>query len=151
MKNDLSKVPEEYLIIANRFDMVNEPTRKTTGCRKHLIEVECKDQEKRWLAIQFRKAVKKYITEDLNINIVPPIFGDKYPDLNESYVPRVWVILGNCREDLYQALEKYGEEEFSQYPIRLRIPTRQWVYDNIDEYNHSVDYGAGEASFMVIK
>lgn len=40
MKNLLDEVPEEFIITASRFDPVDEPKRKTTGCRKYLVEVE---------------------------------------------------------------------------------------------------------------
>lgn len=136
-KSDLSKAPEEFVITADRFNQIDESTRKTTGCRKFLIEVENEDQEDRWLVIQFRKSIKKYITEDMAINIVPPIFGDKYPELNPTCVARVIVTLGDCSERLYQALEEYGEDEFADYPIRLHIPSRQYICDHMGE--HSVE------------
>jgi hypothetical protein len=147
MKNDLSKAPDEYIITASRFDAIDEPTRKTTGCRKHMIEVECQDQEDKWLATQFRKAIKKYVTEDMAINIVPPIFGDKYPELNESCVARVVVTLGNCSERLYQALEEHGKAEFAEYPIRLYIPSRQYICEHMGE--HVVKFGAETTRFDV--
>lgn len=149
MKNDLSQVPEEFIITASRFDTVDEPTRKTTGCRKHMIEVECENQEDKWLAIQFRKAIKKYITEDMAINIVPPIFGDKYPELNEPCVARMIVLLGNCSERLYQALERHGKSEFSDYPIRLRIPSRMYICDHMGE--HQVQFGKEMVNFNVVE
>lgn len=149
MKNDLSQVPEEFIITASRFDMVDEPTRKTTGCRKHMIEVECQDQEDKWLAIQFRKAIKKYITEDMEINIVPPVFGDKFPELNEQCVPRVIVTLGNCSERLYQALEEYGLAAFSDYPIRLHIPSRQYICDHMGDYR--IVFGTEKVNFNLSK
>lgn len=139
MKNDLSSVPKEFIITATRFDAVDKPSRKTTGCKKYMVEVECQDQEDHWLVIQFRKAIKKYITEDMGINIVPPIFGDKYPEQNECCCPRVIITLGNCSERLYQALEEYGEAEFAEYPIRLHIPSRKYIYENLRNFNHKVD------------
>lgn len=133
MKNDLSQVPDEYIITATRFEPVDEPMRKTTGCCKHLIEVECEDQEERWLVIEFRKAIKKYITEDLDIHIVPSIFGDKYPAPNRTAIARVFVDIIDCSEALYQALEKWGKMEFSNMPIRLRIPSRLQLYKGIHD------------------
>lgn len=147
MKNDLSKVPEEFIITASRFDTVNEPTRKTTVCRKFMIEVECQDQEDKWLAIQFRKAIKKYITEDMAINIVPPIFGDKYPELNEPFIARVVVTLGNCSERLYQAFEEHGVAEFAEYPIRLRIPSRHYICAHMGD--HLVTFGTEKSRFNI--
>lgn len=147
MKTDLSQVPDEFIITASRFDAIDECTRKTTGCRKHLIEVECENQKDKWLVIQFRKAIKKYITEDMGINIVPPIFGDRYPELNEPFIARVVVTLGNCSEKLYQALEEHGVDEFAAYPIRLRIPSRGYICDHPG--NRYIDLGTEKASFTV--
>lgn len=159
MKNDLSQVSEEYIITAQRFDSVDDLQKKTTGCRKYMIEVECNDQEDRWLAIQFRKAIKEYITETLAINIVPAIFTDtmtsdeEYKATGEMWkdtapcVARVIVTLGNCSECLYQALEEYGVDEFAEYPIRLHIPSRQHICDNLGD--HFVSFGEETASFYV--
>lgn len=146
-KSDLSKVPAEFIITADRFGLVDEPTRKTTGCRKYMIEVECQDQEDKWLAIQFRKAIKKYITEDMEINIVPPIFGDKYPELNKPCVARVFVTLGNCSERLYQALEEYGIAEFAEYPIRFNIPSRAYICTHMGK--HTVKFASETARFDI--
>lgn len=147
MKNNLSEVPEEFIIMATRFDDIDELTRKTTGCRKHMIEVECEDQEDKWLVIQFRKAIKKYLTEDMGINIVPPVFGDKYPELNKACVARVTVTLGNCSERLYQALEQYGIAEFAEYPIRFHVPSRHYICDNMG--NHKIQFGLETARFDI--
>jgi hypothetical protein len=57
MKDRLDEVPEEFIITASRFDPVDEPRRKTTGCRKYLVEVETEDCPERWEAIRFRKSV----------------------------------------------------------------------------------------------
>lgn len=161
-KSDLSKAPEEFVITADRFNQIDEPTRKTTGCRKFLVEVENEDQEDRWLVVQFRKSIKKYITEDMAIHIVPPIFGDKYPELNIPCVTHVVVTLGNCSERLYQAITRidsmfeypydtmrrsYGEQEFAEYPIRLNVPSRQYICDHMGE--HLVAFGAETVRFDV--
>lgn len=159
MKNDLSKVPEEFIITASRFDAADESTRKTTGCRKYMVQVECQDQEDRWLAIQFRKAIKQYVTEDLRLNIVPAIFKDtmntheEWLKTGKNYkeetpvIPRVTIILGNCSERLYQSLEKHGEAEFSDYPITLNIPSRSYICNNMG--NHSVKFGSEKANFSI--
>jgi hypothetical protein len=152
-KNDLSRAPEEFIVTASRFDATDEPRRKTTGCRKYLIEVECENQEDRWLTVQFRKAVKYHITEVMKLNIVPAIFRDTFTSdevfsaTGKMYkdetpvIPRVIVTLGNCKESLYQSLEKYGKEEFVDLPIHLRIPAR----NDIKEWPHFVitDGGTG--------
>lgn len=159
MKNDLSQVPEEYIITASRFDLVDEPTRKTTGCRKYMVEVECHDQKDKWLVIQFRKAIKQYVTEDLALNIVPAIFRDTFTS-NEEFIAigkmykdetgvisRVIITLGNCSEVLYEALEEFGHEEFAELPIRLRIPPRQYICDHMG--NHRVAFENQIANFNV--
>lgn len=125
-------LPSEALIISDRIPEAKEKTRRTTGCRKYLIEIESEECAEHWVAIQFRKMIKKYVTENLRINIVPLVFGDKYPECNEVCVPRVWCDLINCSESLYQALEIYGKQEFSYFPIRLNIPTRKQIYDGLD-------------------
>lgn len=132
MKKDLSIVPEEYIITAPRFESVDELAKKTTGCRKYLIEIESEDQDDRWLAVQFRKLIRRYITEDLDIQIVPPIFGDKYPEMNRPPVARVFVDLIDCSETLFQALEIWGMHEFSDTPIRLNLPSRKDISDGLD-------------------
>lgn len=148
MKDNLSEVPEEYLITAERFDVVDEQLRKTTGCRKYLIECEIDEVPELWEVILFRKEIKKYITETLNINIVPPIFGDKYPEENPTYCcPRVVVTLGSCKEYLYQALEEYGKQEFASYPIRVHIPTRIQICGM--DTKHSINYNGNTVAFNV--
>lgn len=153
MKNDLSSVPDEFIITASRFDAVDEPTKKTTGCRKYLIEIENKEQDDRWLAIQFRKAIKKYITEDMGVNILPAIFGDKYPDFNESCVARVTITIGDCSERLYQALQVYGVKEFAEYPIRIKMLSRSYICENYEDFkkisDHSVNGDFGKCLFSV--
>jgi hypothetical protein len=150
MKNDLTSVPEEFIITASRFDPVDEPKRKTTGCRKYLIEVETDDCSERWSAILFRKALKKYVTEDMEINIVPPIFGDKYPEPNDPCVARVTITLGNCTEKLYQALEMFGHDEFADLPIRLRIPSRAYIAAHPEELGtHYVAHDGEKAWFRM--
>lgn len=147
MKNRLDEVPDEFLIIAERFNPVDELKQKTTGCRKYMVEVEHDDQENRWLAIQFKKTIKKFITEDLGLNITPSVFGDKYPEMNPPCIPRVGCKLFNCKEDLYQALEKYGYDEFAETPIRLVIPTRKELWGvNKEDY---LEYEFGGIKFGI--
>jgi hypothetical protein len=132
MKDNLDSVPPEYIITSDKFDVVNETTRKTTACRKYMVEVETLDCEDQWLAICFKKAVRKYVTEDLALTITPCVFGDKYPELNPSVVvPRVRCVFVNGPETIYQALEKHGKEEFADQPIRLRLITRKELYDGV--------------------
>jgi hypothetical protein len=131
-RGDASGIPPEFIITAEQFDPVDEPTRKTTGCRKYLVEVECEDCPDRWEAICFRKAVKKYVTEELALNIVPPIFGDKYPEPNPPCVARVTCRIFDCKESLYQALEQWGTIEFADLPIRLSLPTRVELYRGLN-------------------
>lgn len=133
-KNDLAEgidvcekysLPSDCLKIAERFDPVDEPLRKTTGCRKYLIECESADMDDLWLVIKFRKQIKKYVTEDLALNIVPPVFGS---ESREPTVPKVRITVKSVSERLYQALIKYGEKEFAKYPIRLKIPSRKELW-----------------------
>lgn len=158
-KADLSKVPAEFLIHSTLFDKTEEKNRKTTGDRRYLVEVEGADMPDLWFVIQFRKAVKKYITEDMRLNIVPAIFRDTFTSdeefaaTGEMYknetpvVARVIVTLGNCSEYLYQALEQYGAQEFAELPIRIRIPSRQYICDNMGA--HTVKFGTETANFNV--
>lgn len=141
-KDNFDEIPAEYLITHTQFPQTDEPTRKTTSCRRYLVEVERDDMPERWAVIQFRKAIKKYITEDLELNIMPCVFGDKYPAENPPVVSKVLVDLLDCSEFLYQALEEYGYEEFSHYPIRLKIPTRKELW-HID-YTDAVDVGGAK-------
>lgn len=158
-KSDLSKVPSEFLIHSTIFDKVDEMMRKTTGDGRFLVEVECDDMPDLWLVIQFRKAVKKYVTEDLALNIVPAIFRDTFTSDDEfqktgkmykdetTVVPRVIVTLGNCSERLYQALEQYGVKEFAELPIRINIPSRRYICDHMG--SHTLKFGAETARFDV--
>lgn len=119
----------------------------------YLIEVDDSDNEEHWLAVSFKKMIKKYLTEDLGLSITHPIFGgpgDMLPlDKGETarehelkhmernmqaydYVCRVNLTIVNCTEALYQSLEKYGKQEFNDVPINLKIKPRQWCYDNKD-------------------
>ena len=136
MKKDLSSVPAEYIIASDIFPIFDEKTRKTTGCKKYLIEVECEEQDEKWLVIQFRKALKKYITEDMNIPLAGAPFTDNYPKSNPKWVLFVYVKLGECSEKLYQALELYGKKEFAKYPIRLQMPTREYIYNQVINLNN---------------
>lgn len=158
-KADLSKVPSEFLIHSILFDKTDENNRKTTGDRRYLVEVECEDMPDLWLVIQFRKAVKKYITENMGLNIVPAIFRDTFTSDEEfvatgqmyknetPVVARVNVTLGNCSERLYQALEQYGVQEFAELPIRINIPSRQYICNNMGE--HTVYFSEQAANFSV--
>ena len=131
MQQNLSNVPPEFLTVAERFPQTDEITRKTTGCRKYLVEVETEDMSDLWQAICFKKAVRKYITEDLGMSITPPIFGDKYPEKNpEVITPRVWVHFIDGLEEIYQALEEHGDAVFADTPIRLRLRSRKDIYHN---------------------
>lgn len=136
MKNDLDNVPSEFIITAELFPPIDEPVRKTTGCRKYLIEVETEDCPEQWLAVQFRKEIKKYVTETLGLNIVPSVFGGS---TDTACIPRVIVTIGNCKESLYQALQKYGEYEFKEYPIRLKIPSREFIANHLSFFDHRLD------------
>lgn len=158
-KADLSKVPCEFLVHSTVFDKVDESKRKTTGDRRFLVEVGCEAMPDLWLVIQFRKAVKKYVTEDLALNIVPAIFRDTFTSDDEflatgkmykdeaPVIPRVIVTIGNCSERLYQALEEYGVKEFAGLPIRIRIPSRQYICEHMGE--HAVKFGAETARLDV--
>lgn len=173
-KANISLAPREFVTTTLLCDPVDEATRKTTGCRKYLIEVECQDQEDRWLAIQFRKAIKQYITEDLALNIVPAIFRDTFTSDEEfvttgkmykdekPVVPRVNVVLGNCKERLYHALlqrnsifdypysfDNYATQEFADYPIRIGIPSRMYIADHPEEFTHSVVVDGDAVCFSV--
>lgn len=137
---DLSLVPNEFITVAKLIPVTDESNRKTTSCRKYMVEVETDDQDERWLAIRFRKAIKEYVTETLNLHITHPIFGDKYPEPNrEDLCARVIVILGNCSERLYQSLEIHGKKEFGDLPIRLRIPDRQFICRNLGQHSLRFD------------
>lgn len=122
-------LPSEAITTSDRFDVVDEPLRKTTGCRQYLVECKNDDCPDLWRTIQFRKEVKKYITEVMKVHLVPTVFGDKYPEMNEAACPRVMVELLDCSETLYRALEEYGYDEFAQHPIRLKIPTREQLHN----------------------
>jgi len=118
-------LPEDCIIASTKFPIIKEQKRRTTGCCQFLICVEDEECPELWEVIKFRRAVKKYITEDLNLHIVPPIFGDKYPEKNnDNLITRVNVRVLNCAESLYQALETYGKMEFASLPIRLTLPSR---------------------------
>lgn len=129
MKDNLDSVPEEYIIISDRFDVIDEPKRKATGCRQYMVEVETEDCPELWEAICFKKSVKEYVTENLMLNINPCVFGDKYPDKNHEVIPRVWCHFIDGPESLYESLEIHGERVFSDTPIRLRLRTRKEIHD----------------------
>lgn len=135
-----SQVPNEYLTTKTLFPQTKEPNKATTSCRKYLVEVERNDCPEYWEAIKFKKQIKKYITEDLGINITPALFGG---DEKEPFATRVIVEVSDMKESLYQALEKFGEFAFADTPIRLVLPER-----------HNIRVGAphkiGDSAFWII-
>ena len=129
-------LPDDCIISATIFPIIKENNRRTTSCRKFLICVENDDCEDLWNVIQFRKSVKEYVTEILGLNINPVVFGDKYPKDNPDEITTGLTIkLLNCKESLYQALQKHGYREFAQLPIRLNIPSRAELYNGLNPQN----------------
>lgn len=126
LAKDLSKVPEEFLKVSEKFPASDN----TTKCRMFFIETEDEDMDELWDVITFKKAVKKYLTEDLNLNIVHPVFGGS---TDVPYVTRVYITIVNCKEKLYQALEKYGEKVFLENPLVLRILPRHLLPEASEE------------------
>lgn len=128
---DLSKVPKEFLKVAEFFP----EGLATTKCRKFLVEVEDEDMPELWDVICFKKAVKKYLTEDLGYNIVHPVFGG--PE-GKPLTYRVFLTLVNCKESLYQALEQYGKKIFIESgPFILNIPPRN-LLPKLSESDHFI-------------
>lgn len=122
----------------------------------YLIEVDDSENEDHWRAISFKKMIKKYLTEDLGLNITNTIFGGpgdmlplekgekayqhdkKYaPRNSQAYdlVARINLTIVNCKESLYQSLEQYGKQEFNDVPINLFLRGRTWCFENKDITN----------------
>ena len=95
---------------------------------KNRIAIElCEGEgdEEHWIAVQFAKEVKKHITETLKWDYLPEVF--KAPRMHDEAgstqdTLRVYVEIADCKERLYQALQKYPP--FKGLPIFLKIPPR---------------------------
>ena len=72
--------------------------------------------------LEFRRELKKYITETLGINIVPNIW--RSPDDPALSTRVLSVTLCDCTESLYQACHKFAPKIFANTLFNFTIPSR---------------------------
>jgi hypothetical protein len=131
------RLPTEAIVPRETIPVANEINRKTTPCRRALIETDGGDEEDHWLTLQFSKTVKKYITEDLRWNYLPEIFKaprcfDEFGEEQDTLYVTVTFVDGS--ETLYQSLQLYGA--FKGLPITLKLPDRETMLSL--KHNHTV-------------
>lgn len=131
LAKDLSQVPKEYLTISTLFPVSDN----TTKCRRFYVEVEDEDIGDLWTVIKLKKSVKKFLTEELKLNIVPTVLGG--PE-DQPLTYRTILTLVDCKERIYEPLKEYGPKVFLQNPLILRVPDRHQL-PNPSEDDYIID------------
>lgn len=139
-----NNLPLECITISDRFPVISEISRQTCKSGKAIVEVSRSDASDLWLVIQFRRAVKAYLTEILGLNLLAEVFREKttFYDNTETrpaVTPRVFINLVDCSEELYQALEVYGRSQFQERsPLILKLPERSAILANKANYQRDL-------------